>query len=464
MLVRFGRELETLFGLTREVLLLYSPHRDLQMRTFAAVPSVMADLPREVTPRITLIASPDPRASVKLADWSGLNLLAIPIPYGMPDPDDGARELLRELQKHLFQRDAYAETAPVHGTNFFGRRAQLQSVLDDVAHQRVAGVFGLRKSGKTSLLYQLRDEIARSDALEHVFVLCDLEDMPSFPKPVVGPLVESLRDRLLDEFRARKIRTKELADLDSDQPRDFKRALQTLLKKTEADGLQLVIALDEVEYLCPPDKVDLEFPEAQEVAQFFGVLRSLVQESRNFVFLIAGLASATIEAGRLFGRHNPLYAWAKPYYLPPFSIDESDELLRTLGSTMGVTWDERATRTVFDESGGHPFLLRDLASTVVTQMPLDAARRMVTRSDVTRTLGPWRRRTAANIKEILAHVGRYYPSEQILLEILLEDPAGFSDLVRDEQTSVYHLIQLGLILEPTPGAFVPSTLVSRSES
>jgi inosine-uridine nucleoside N-ribohydrolase len=155
-------------------------------------------------------------------------------------------------------------------------------------------------------------------------------------------------------------------------------------------------------------------------------------------------------------------AWAKPYYLPPFSFDEAQELLQTLGGTMGVQWDDRALDAVYSESGGHPFLLRDLASTVVTHMPLTTTRRTATRSDVTRRLGSWRRQTAANVQEILSHIARYYPTEQVLLDILLEDPSAFSELVDDEQTAVYHLIQLGLIVDTDGDGFTPSPLVDRS--
>lgn len=448
--------------MTREVLLFYTPHRDLQIRTFNAIPAVLAALPREATPRIVLIASPDPRAAAKLDDWSSLDLLGIPIPYGMPDPDDGQRELLQILQQRLFTRDAFAETAPVSGSNFFGRKMQLQSLLDDVREHRVSGIFGLRKSGKTSLLYQLRDEIDRASTDEQIFVLCDLEDMPSFPQPVIEPLIASLREDLLDELRAHKARTKELAELESLDLLDFKRALQTLLRKSSAAGVDLVVALDEIEYLCPPDKTELEGPATQQVPQFFGVLRSLVQETDNFTFIIAGLASASVEAGTLYGRHNPLYAWAKPYYLPPFTLPESSELLTTLGSKMGVSWDQGAIETVYSESGGHPFLLRDLASTVATRLPLTAARRTVTRGEVHRSLGSWRRRTAANLQEMIAHVGRYYSTEKVMLDILLEDPDSFNELVADEPGAVQHLIDLGLVAEDHSGAFSASPLVTRT--
>src|SRR3712207_8555499 len=53
----------------------------------------------------------------------------------------------------------------------------------------------------------------------------------------------------------------------------------------------LPISLDEIEYLCPPEAITTTTAEAQEIPQFFGVLRSLAQENDNFTFVLAGLRS-----------------------------------------------------------------------------------------------------------------------------------------------------------------------------
>ncbi len=70
-------------------------------------------------------------------------------------------------------------TTPVYGASFFGRRTLLQSMRDDVFNQRVTGVFGLRKSGKTSILMQLKEELQEDKV---VTVLMDLEAFPSPPE------------------------------------------------------------------------------------------------------------------------------------------------------------------------------------------------------------------------------------------------------------------------------------------
>ncbi len=459
-LIRFGLAVETMFGLTREVAIIYSTHKDLQIRAFNAVPRILASLPRQVTPGVVLISSPDLRQDQKLDDWSDLRLTAIPIPYALTGATDPWREILRTVERRLFTRDLYAETSPVTGTGFFGRQILLQSLMDDVHSRRVPGVFGLRKTGKTSILKRLGQLLSDSEDPKFIFVLRDLESLPSLPREVVRPLLLELHADILNQLRENDLRTRELAEIDD--PGDllaFKRSLQTLLRKADP-SFQLVVALDEVEYLCPPDRMEVETPETQEIPQFFGVLRSLLQETENFTFVFAGLASATIEAGTLFGRHNPLFSWAKPYYVPPFMPEEATQLLRELGRRMGIRWQINAEDEVYVQTGGHPYLLRDLASAVTRSLPLNAAQRQVTRGDVTRRVPEWKRTVAGNISEILAHVERYYPSERLLLDYLLEDEDTFAELAESDPQHLHHLLSLGLVLEPRAGVFKPSSLLA----
>src|SRR3954465_10955307 len=88
--------------------------------------------------------------------------------------------------------------------------------------------------------------------------------------------------------------------------------------------------------VTPSDRIDIHEGEMSSIAQFLGVLRSLVQENRNFTFLLSGLTSSIVEEGRLYGRPNPLFSWAKAYFLAPFKRPEADELATSVGSRMGI--------------------------------------------------------------------------------------------------------------------------------
>src|SRR5215813_8278480 len=68
-LVRFGRVVERSLGLTREVMVYYTPYRDLQLRTYGHLPQVRNDLSPSPTQDLFLLYSPDPIAPRKIDDW-----------------------------------------------------------------------------------------------------------------------------------------------------------------------------------------------------------------------------------------------------------------------------------------------------------------------------------------------------------------------------------------------------------
>lgn len=451
-LVRFSGAIEAGFGFTREVMIFYSPHNDLQGRSFEVAVRELSRSARSVTPDTFFMWAPDDRLEIKLKDWSTPNRLAIPLRI---DADDEL-SLITLLRNHIYARDLFYLTTPVHGANFFGRRTLLQSLRDDVFNQRVSGVFGLRKSGKTSILMQLKEEL-REDRV--VTVLMDLEAFPSPPQDPTDDILADLRRRLIAELKARKLRTQELSEL-AEWPSilAFKNALQTLLKRLARDGDRVLLMLDEIEYLTPSDRVDIAEGDMPRISQLLAALRSVVQESENFTFVLSGLTSAIVEGGRLYGRPNPLFAWAKAIYVTPLTREEADNLAGTVGAKMGIQIQDGALEALHEASGGHAFLYRNLSSAVVEHLPKDDFQRRMNRSAVLSELSEWRSRVQGNIDEMIQHVKRYYPTEAVMLELLLDDPSDFAELAGTEHVAVRRLKDLGLIKEEG-GSFEPSVVL-----
>jgi hypothetical protein len=443
--VRFSGAIEAGFGFTREVMLFYSPHRDLQGRTFEAAVRELASPDRSVTPDIFFMWSPDLRLRIKLNDWSRPSKLAIP--FLVDDEDE--LSLIKLLRNHIYTRDLFYLTTPVHGASFFGRRTLLQSLRDDVFNQRVTGVFGLRKSGKTSILMQLKEELQEDQI---VTVLMDLETFPSPPEDPTDDIVSDLRRRLIDELKSRNLRTQELSRL-SERPSilELKNALQTILKFLWKDGNRILLLLDEIEYLTPSDRVDIAEGDMPKIAQLLSALRSLVQESGNFTFVLSGLTSAIVEGGRLYGRPNPLFSWAKSVYVKPLKREEADELASTVGGKMGIQIEPGALAALHEASGGHAYLYRHLSSAVMKHLPTDVFQRTMVRSAVLTELSDWKSRVQGNIEEIVQHVKRYYPNEAVMLELLMDSPDDFKELASSEHVAVRRLRDLGLIEEGVDG-------------
>lgn len=438
--VRFSGAIETGFGFTREVLFVYSPFVDLQARLVTEIQRELRDRQPPVTPDIVFVSAPDPRLRSKLEDWTTPDLLLIPLDAPMENDPLAFISLLRD---YLYTRDLFYETTPVRGLKFFGRRKLLRALRDDVKSRSVAGVFGLRKAGKTSVMAELSDTVGDGT----VPILMDLETFPAPPDDPTPYILADLRIRFRDALKERHLRTMEIAGLpEVPSITQWKSATQVLLKKLDADGVRVLLMLDEVEYLTS-DKVDVAEGNLPQISQLLGAFRSLVQETSNFTFLLSGLTSSITESGRLYGRPNPLFSWAKSYYLGPFDKGEADELATSVGSRMGVEIDPGGLQALHDGSGGHAFLYRSLASSAVQSLPKDVFGRKVTATEVQAAFIPWKRSIAGHVNDMIDHVKRYYPTEAFLLEILMEEPESFMELAEAEPKELKHLLDLGLIRE-----------------
>jgi len=82
-LVRFGRVLETRFGFTREIPVLYSPFKDLQIRTIGRIPELISRLPAErqdISAEEILVWAQDPELKTKTESWSKADRVLLPLP------------------------------------------------------------------------------------------------------------------------------------------------------------------------------------------------------------------------------------------------------------------------------------------------------------------------------------------------------------------------------------------------
>lgn len=410
-------------------------------------------MPREVTPDLIFFSSPDDRLTFKLNEWSQLQFTAIPLPITL---DDEPIALISLLRDHIYARNLFYETTPVSGSKFFGRKTLMQELRDDIANQRVSGLFGLRKSGKTSILFQLAETLT-SDTLIPVFI--DLETLPSPPIDPGPDFMQEVALRVSAELDKRGMPSAELAAFQAAQGIvQFKASLDSVVRRLEKSDITLVLLLDEIEFLTPSDQIDTQEADFPAVAQALASLRAVAQSARNFTFLLSGLTNHILENGRLYGRPNPLFSWAKARYVGPFSRQEANELATTTGARMGIEIQEGALGALYDASGGHAYLYRNLASEVVGTLPLDTYRRVLRTSDVLHELTTWRRSVAGNIEAILNHLARYYPTEGVLLETLKDAPRDFLELAAGEDKAVHHLASLGLIHEES-GRFTPSVLL-----
>jgi hypothetical protein len=146
---------------------------------------------------------------------------------------------------------------------------------------------------------------------------------------------------------------------------EFVRRFEELAGRLSKVGYQLPVMcfLDEMERVLPlPTDI---VTKVDEFNVCFGTLRALSQERRQLALLVADVHPDCNRVNRWSQQGvgtNPLYAFFKEVHLAPFSCDETSGMLESIAQLMGWSFDEPTLKHIHVQSGGHPFLSRQLAS------------------------------------------------------------------------------------------------------
>jgi AAA+ ATPase superfamily predicted ATPase len=80
----------------------------------------------------------------------------------------------------LFSRDVFDYALPLEeDMYFFGRAAVVSELVDSIRKSENRGVFGLRKTGKTSILYKVRRVCADSNIASVIYLDCKRSNIRS---------------------------------------------------------------------------------------------------------------------------------------------------------------------------------------------------------------------------------------------------------------------------------------------
>lgn len=202
LLVRwFSGAIKSAFGLTREVMFFYAPYHDFQVRDYQVAQSYAKKMPREVTPDIVFISAPDPRLRTKLDDWVKPGLRAIPLERRDWEPLD----FISLIRGYVYSRDLLFETSPVRGPNSSAEEPCFSHFRTTSSTGACQDSSDFGKPGKTSVLFQLTDNLKQ---LGLVVVLIDLEGFPSPPDDPIPDLLLDLRRRLVLALKAKSLPTR----------------------------------------------------------------------------------------------------------------------------------------------------------------------------------------------------------------------------------------------------------------
>lgn len=348
----------------------------------------------------------------------------VPITQSQIETASHATDCLRDIfNRWLFRRDLFAQNFPVSGRRFFGRERPLAEIRDAISNGTAAGVFGLRKVGKTSLLKEIE---RRANEGGDIAIYMDLLSIPADvtdARWIYWKLGSELYKRSVNRLELGRVRWRlgeKFIDF-FDVPKDFlvasafdsdlRQVLEAFKHSSLSPSPKVVVMFDEIERLLPNATGKEDFIGFFDL---FSYLRGVAQESSDFVPIVTGANAAIAESAQFVGRDNPVFNFFREVYLPLLRPQESLEMIQTLGRGMGVRFSSEVSERIHTLTGGHPFFTRNFCSYVCNRHPVRPL--TISMSIIENIINPYLEVAGRDFSEIIQRFSRDYPEE---LEVCL---------------------------------------------
>lgn len=356
-------EIKEAYGFTSEVALIYAPYERMEARTLQAAEKILSDEPaRGRVEKINYILVSD---SNDVRNWLDNYILTqqeskIIISFskkGLVDNSADQYYIKKVFDEQFYRRDLFNNNSflPLRqDTYFFGRQQPLLSHFDSVRRSENRGVFGLRKTGKTSFLFKIERMIKNQRNGFFCFYDCKAYDVRTLRwYELLGSICDDVSGMTGIKISKKKEKYTE---------KKIGKTFATLIEKVNEKYIdkKVVLVFDEIEYISFKSKTNQHW--VDDYIHFWGVIWATQSRNPNMVFIIAGVNPSVVEVDKIKGIPNPLFGIVTPYYLKGFSLEEIRVMIKSLGQRMGMSFTPTALEFLFKHYGGHPSLTRRACS------------------------------------------------------------------------------------------------------
>lgn len=431
--------IEETFGFSQELLLIYSNFSKIEPRAIQAAEQFITDDPGKgrVEKLAFLIVSEMPDVEEWVRSYMASNHESRVMVAFSAEKLRGAGGdpwyVRNRLAEQLFSRDLFDFRLPLEkDTYFFGREDLVMDYRDAARRGENRGVFGLRKTGKTSFLFKL-ERVLREEGSLVFYYDCK------------SPSIRQLRwhellHRIANDI-AKGIKTHFTAPADT---RHFADTFTELLSRIPSERRVSVI-FDEIEYISPFAIDDKHWE--KEYVPFWQTIWSAQSRQRHLSVVIAGVNPSVVEIDKIGGVQNPLFGIVSYKYLRGLGIDETRRMLKVLGRRMGLRFSEEAIQYVHGRYGGHPLLTR-LACSLFHQRlvaekqdrPVDIEPNTLKRDETARDA-----ELTFYCRHVVSELRDFYPDEYEMFELLATGRVHDFVELSAHPEYVRHLQEYGLL-------------------
>ena len=441
LLIKPTASMEEALSITKEIVIILSPFTTFEARTLEAYDSITTQfLAQRYEKMCYVLISGDENIEKVLPTYlsNQENQIVVPFAYDSFEQNKwDANYIKNQFRKYFYSRDLFDYSEPLKKDTFFFGRSDV--VTNIIAKHRLGlnyGVFGLRKTGKTSVIY---DVDRKSSSQNFTSVIIDCQN-PSF----------NMRHwNLALYYIIFQLKNKTNCDFDISESEfcvaDAATKFEYYLEKIKSiSGATILIMFDEIENITFGKSSVSHWCSQLDFVYFWQSIRSAFQSTREiFTFCIFGTNAKCIEDATILGKDNPIFNMFQPYYIEGFDVQQTREMVRKLGRIIGIKFEEPIYSKLVEDYGGHPFLIRRVCSKIAQMNP--------TRPVTVDRIKYSKAKNAFNLENsyfdmILQVLRQFYEDEYEMLKLLAcGETEAFEYFVREDQSMVNHLIGYGLI-------------------
>lgn len=445
-LVKASSEIAEQFHFSREILFLISPSSYFLSRSLDFVDKLMSDYQNRLDKLCVIIISRDTQLQSKINNiilQDKESRIIIPFSYDelLDGKCDSKTLQTTRLKSSFYERDLFAYETPLKtDTYFFGRQSIIQGLYGKYQTGQCGSLFGLRRIGKTSVLYA-------------VLRLMSMRNEPGIYIDCSETSFHMRRWNQALHFISKEINKTLSTPLDLHNEDDYTELNASMMFEEDLSKIystcgnkRILILLDEIENITFDISPSVHWRENLDFIYFWQAIRSLFQKRPELMsFIISGVNPKAIETAIIKSYDNPIYRFITPLYLPFFTQEEVKSMVNTIGYYMGMSFDDEVYTYLTDDFGGHPFLIRQVCSRLfkdkkttkqvhISKFNYESKREILNKS------------ITDYLSLIITVLKEKYTDEFELLEYLAkEDYDTFNEFYQLSSTLIEHLTGYGLI-------------------
>ncbi len=428
-----------MFGFSSEIALFMSPHESIQPRTIQAINQFLYEEPirgRVDKSVFVFIIRGSQTKDEFLRYYRQADTGIIPIILSELELIGNVKDkwgLRNAMAQQLFTQDLFDVQLPLnYDYGFFGRSSLVFDFSEAVSRGQNRGLFGLRKTGKTSLLFKIRRNLDHRSDTRTIYYDCK--------KPRLRKLsAEEFISLICNDVLISLGRNTNFSSNDTPY-----RRLEKIFESI-SDQKTICIIFDEIEYISYFSRTDSHW--SVDFVDFWQTLWSIQSETGKLCYVITGVNAKIVEDDLIDGVQNPLFGIVPSVYLTGLEKTEIEGMIDFLGKRMGIVFSKDAIESLHATYGGHPLLTRKACSYINTYFINSRASRPL--SVDSEFLRDHIHSIDDEIKfyftHILSGIKEFYPNEFDILELIASgERLDAADLIRSGY-EIDHLRKYGLI-------------------